>query len=117
MTTIVLNALPEDWGNFTSSIYAKKEAIPLSELWYLCKIEETRLKAKDDVGSKEQEFATMAKRKGKFKKFGPRRTINRDMSKVQFFGCQEYGHYKRDFSKSKKENNKKRKREEAHANQ
>jgi len=28
MTTIVLNALPEDWGNFTSSIYVKKEATP-----------------------------------------------------------------------------------------
>ena len=66
MTTIVLNALPDDWGNFTSSIYAKKEATPLNGMWSLCKIEETRLKAKEDVGSKEQEFATMAKRKGKF---------------------------------------------------
>ena len=46
MTTVVLNALPDDWGNFTSSIYAKKEATPLSEMWSLCKIEETRLKAK-----------------------------------------------------------------------
>jgi len=71
MTTVVLNALPEDWGNFTSSIYAKKEATPLSEIWSLCKIEETRHKAKDDVGSKEQAFATMAKKKGKFGKFGP----------------------------------------------
>ena len=35
MKTIVLNALPEDWGNFTSSIYAKKEATPLNELWSL----------------------------------------------------------------------------------
>ena len=24
MTIVVLNDLPEDWGNFTSSIYAKK---------------------------------------------------------------------------------------------
>ena len=53
MTTVVLNALPEEWGNSTSSIYAKKEATPLNELWSLCKIEETKLKAKDDVGSKE----------------------------------------------------------------
>jgi len=29
MTTIVLNALPEEWGNFTSSIYGKKETTPL----------------------------------------------------------------------------------------
>lgn len=60
MTTVVLNALPEEWGNFTSCIYAKKEATPLNELWSLCKIGETRLKAKDNVGSKEQAFAAMA---------------------------------------------------------
>ena len=62
MTTVVLNALPKDWCNITSSIYAKKEATPLSEMWSLCKIEETRVKEKEDVGSKEQAFATMAKR-------------------------------------------------------
>ena len=28
MTTIVLNALPEEWGDFTSNIYGKKEATP-----------------------------------------------------------------------------------------
>ena len=38
------------------------------------------------------------------------------MSKVQCFGCQEYGHYKRDFPKFKKEKNK-RKWEEAHITQ
>jgi len=114
---VVLNALPEDWGNFTSSIYAKKEATPLSELWSLFKIEETGLKGKDDVGSKKQAFATMAKRKGKFGKFGPRGTSNRDMSKVQCFGCQEYAHYKRDCPKLEKDNNNKRKMDEAHLTQ
>lgn len=44
MTKIVLNALLEDWGNLTSSICSKKEATPLSEMWYLCKIKEIRLK-------------------------------------------------------------------------
>ena len=57
MTTVVLNALPEEWGNFTSNIYGKKEAIPFKDLWSLCKIEETRLKAKIDVGSSEQNQA------------------------------------------------------------
>ena len=38
MTTIVLNALPEEWGNFTSSVYGKKDATPFNELWSLCKI-------------------------------------------------------------------------------
>ena len=28
MTTVVLNALPEEWGNFNSSIYGNKEANP-----------------------------------------------------------------------------------------
>ena len=53
MTTIVLNALPKEWGNFTSSIYAKKEETTLSDMWSLCKTKETRLKVKEDVGSKE----------------------------------------------------------------
>jgi len=53
MTTIVLYALPKDWGNFTSSIFFKKEATPLSELWSLFKMEETILKENDDEGSKE----------------------------------------------------------------
>jgi len=71
MTIVVLNALCEDWGNFTSTIYAKKEATTLSEMWPLCKTKEIILKAKEDVGSKEQAFSTMTKRKGKFGKFGP----------------------------------------------
>ena len=28
MTTVVLNALPQEWGIFTSRIYGKKEATP-----------------------------------------------------------------------------------------
>ena len=53
-TTIVLNALYDEWVNFVSSIYGKKEATPFNELWSLCKIEETRLKAKSDVRSSEK---------------------------------------------------------------
>ena len=49
MTTVILNALLEEWANYTSSIYGKKEATPLQDLWSLCKIEESRLKAKSDV--------------------------------------------------------------------
>ena len=72
MTTIVLNALPKEWGNFTSSIYGKKEATPFNKLWSLCKIEETRLKAKSYIGSNEQTqaFVAMTNRKGKFGKLG-----------------------------------------------
>ena len=89
MTTVVLNALPDEWGNFVSSIYGKKEATPFSELWSLCKIEETSLKAKNDVGPSEQvqAFPAMAKRKGKF---GKKKKIN--ISKIQCYGCLYYGH-------------------------
>ena len=30
MTIVVLNALPNEWGNFISSIYGKKEATPFN---------------------------------------------------------------------------------------
>ena len=56
MTIIVHNALVEEWSNFTSSIYGKKEATPFNELWSLCKIEETRLKEKINVESSEQKI-------------------------------------------------------------
>ena len=85
MTTVVLNALPEEWGNFTSSIYGKKEATPFQDLWSLHKIEESRLKAKSDVGASEpnQAYATMTRRKGKFGKSGSRK---KDMTKIQCYG-------------------------------
>ena len=117
MTTVVLNCLPEECGKFTSSIYAKKEETTLNEMCSLCRIEETKLTTKEDVGSKEQAFATMAKRKGKFGKFGQLRTNNKYMSKIQCFGCQGYGHYKRNCPKLKKDNNNKRKKEETHMTQ
>lgn len=53
----------------------KKEDTPFSELWSLCKIEETRLKEKSDVGSNEQvqAFVAMARRKGRLERFGPQK--------------------------------------------
>ena len=35
MTIIVLSALLEEWGNFTLSIYGKKEHTPFNDLWSL----------------------------------------------------------------------------------
>ena len=47
------------------TFYGKKEATPFNELWSSCKSEESRLKAKSDVGSNEQvqAYAAMARRK------------------------------------------------------
>jgi len=120
MTTIVLNALPEEWGNFIANIWGKKEASSLNDLCAICKVEETKLKAKEDsaVGSKKQAFAARFKRKGKFGKFersGHLRHPKKDMSKIQRFECHEYGHYQRDCPKRKK--NGKKKHETTHVAQ
>ena len=79
MTTGVLNALPEEWGSFTSSLYGNKEATPFHDLWSLCKIEEIRLKAKSVIGSSEgnQAFASMSRKKGIFGKFGPHNIMDK----------------------------------------
>jgi len=112
MTTVVLNALPKEWGNFTSSLYGKKETTPFQDLWSLCKIEETRLKAKVDVEPNEQNqaYPAVTRRKGKFGKFGPQKKM-KNMDKVRCYGCQELGHYRRDCPKRSKG---KRNREDAH---
>jgi len=54
MTTCVLNALLDEWGNFVSSIYGKKEDTSFNDLWALRKIEETKLKGKNGVGSNQE---------------------------------------------------------------
>ena len=88
MTTVALNALLEEWGNFTSGIYGKKEATPFQDLWSLCKIEESRLKAKSNVGASEQNqaYAAMTRRKGQFGKFGPQKK-KKNMANIQCYGC------------------------------
>ena len=84
MTTVVLNALPEECGNFTSSLYEKKEATPFQDLWSLSKIEETRLKANADTGPSEENhaFAASYRKKGRFRKFGPQNK-RRNMENVR----------------------------------
>ena len=56
-------------------------------------------------GEQNQAYAAMMKRKGKFGKFGPQKK-KKNMAKIQCYGCQEYGNYKRYFPNLKKENNK-----------
>ena len=50
---------------------------------------------KNDVGSNEktQEFAVMARKKGKFGKFGPQKKFQKkiDMSKIQCYECNDMG--------------------------
>lgn len=86
-------------------------------MWSLCNIEETIIKAKEDAGSKEQAFAIMAKWKGKLGNLVHEEQTKKYMSKIQWYGFQEYGHYKQNCIKVNKDNNNERKREEAHVTQ
>ena len=90
MTTIVLNALPNELGNFVSSIYGKKETTPFNDLRSLCKIEETRLKEKNDVRSSEQTqaYAAMARKKGMSRKKFQKKI---DMSKILCYESMNMG--------------------------
>ena len=92
MTTVVLNALPGEWGNFTSGLYGKIEATPFHDLGYLCRIEETILRSKVVTGSSEgnQAFATKSRKKGRFSKIG----THNSMDKARCFGCDKLGYYK-----------------------
>lgn len=75
LTTCILNALPLEWSSFVTSIYSRKNTPNFDELWSLCILGETRLKAKDDTepNEKSQAFATrLKKKKGKFGRFEAR---------------------------------------------
>lgn len=74
------------------------------------------MKAKSNVGSNEQfqAYDAMAKRKGKFGKFDPRKKKKINMSKIQCYECNAYGHFKRNCPKLKKDNKKRNERNEAH---
>lgn len=106
MTIYVLNALPLEWSSFATSIYSKRNSTPFDEFWSQWILEETKIKAKDDIESNEQSWAFIArKKKLKKGKFGKSKK-KPNMSKVQCFGCNEYGHFKRDFPN--KQNNKRK---------
>lgn len=66
------------------------------------------------LNEKVQAFIVMARRKGKFGKFGPQKKKKIDMSKIQCYGCQEYGNFKIDCPKLKKDNKKRKEIIEAH---
>lgn len=113
ITSCVLNALPPKWSSFETRIYSKKDTTPFNELWAQCILEESRIKAKDDIESNERSQAFIARTK-KLRKvnFGKSKKKT-DMSKIQCFGCNEYGHFKRDCLNNKV-SNKRKERNEAH---
>jgi hypothetical protein len=107
IVTIALNGLPRSWDAFASSMNTRKEFPTFEELWTCCAQEESRITSKERIqkGEDAQAYATRFKKYGGKKKFGfqnknsgrkPNPQGKRDMSKVQCFGCQTFGHYKRD---------------------
>lgn len=101
-----------------TSIYSRKDTPKFDELWSLCILEETRLKAKYP-NEKFQDFVARVKKKGKFGKFEPCQKYhnnNQSQSKVQCFRCNEHGHFKRDCPKDpqNRKNNKRKERSGAH---
>ena len=73
ITIVMMNSLPRGWENFTSIIYGKEEATSFQNLWSLWELKETMLKAKEDIGSNEenQAYVAISRLKVIVGKFGP----------------------------------------------
>jgi hypothetical protein len=96
LVNIVLNGLPKTWDAFSASMNTRKEYPAFEKLWTYCAQEESRISAKEKSQKKYDDQAFTAKFKyfRNKKKFGSRKKPNqeKDMSKIQCFNCQKYGH-------------------------
>jgi hypothetical protein len=103
LVNIVLNGLPKTWDAFAASMNTRKEYPTFEELWTCCAQEESRINAKEKPKNKydDQAFTTRFKNK---RKFGSRRKPNqeKDISEIQCFNCQKYGHYRNQCPELKK---------------
>jgi hypothetical protein len=97
LVNIVLNGLPKTWVAFAASMNTRKEYPTFEELWICCAQEESRINAKEKPQKKcdDQAFTARFKNFRKKNKFGSRRKPNQeiDISEIQCFNCQKYGHY------------------------
>jgi hypothetical protein len=98
LVNIVLNGLPKTWDAFSASMNTRKEYPTFEELWTCCAQEESRISAKEKPQKKydDQAFTTRFKNFRNKIKFGSKRKTNqeKDISEIQCFNCQKYGHYK-----------------------
>jgi hypothetical protein len=94
----VLNGLPKTWDAFATSMNTRKEYPIFEEIWTCCAQEESRINAKEKPQKKydDQSFIERFNNFKNKRKFGSRRKTNqeKDISEVQCFNCQKYGHYK-----------------------
>jgi hypothetical protein len=98
LVNIVLNGLPKTWDAFAASMNTRKEYPTFEELWTCCAQEESRINAKEKPQKKydDQAFTTRFKNFRNKRKFGSRRKPNqeKDISEIQCFNYQKYGHYR-----------------------
>jgi hypothetical protein len=106
LVNIVLNGLPKTWDAFSASMNTRKEYPTFEELWTCCAQEESRINAKEKPQKKydDQAFTIRFKNFRNKKKFGSRKKQNqeKDMSKIQYFNCRKYGHYRNHSDELKK---------------
>jgi hypothetical protein len=106
LVNIVLNGLPKTWDAFAASMNTRKEYLTFEELWTCCAREESRINTKEKPQKKydDQAFTARFKNFMNKRKFGSRRKPNqqKDISNVQCFNCQKYGHYKNQCPELKK---------------
>jgi hypothetical protein len=93
----ILNGLPKTWDAFAASMNTRKKYPTFEELW-TCAQEESRINAKEKPQKKydDQAFTARFKNFRNKRKFVSRRKPNqeKDISEIQCFNCQKYGHYK-----------------------
>ena len=98
LVNIVLNGLPKTWDAFSTSMNTRKEYPTFEELWTCHAQEESRISAKEKLQKKydDQSFKTRFKNFRNKTKFVSRKKTNKekDMSRIQCFNCQKYGHHK-----------------------
>jgi hypothetical protein len=106
LVNIVLNGLPKTWDAFAASMNTRKEYPTFEELWTCCAQEESRINAKEKPQKKydDQAFTTRFNNFRNKRKFGSRRKPNqeKDISEIQCFNCQKYGHYRNQCPEIKK---------------
>jgi hypothetical protein len=98
LVNIVLNGLPKTWDAFAASMNTRKEYPTFEELWTYCAQEQSMISAKEKPQNKydDQAFTIRFKNFRNKRKFGSKRKTNKekDISEIQCFNCQKYGHYK-----------------------